>query len=140
QAVLGRGRHPRDPRRHIGLEPATHLLPEPLLGLAVRHLEVHIRPFRTQLGAPTWPPNPPIARRAPAKPGRSSLPAVRLEVHIRPFRTHMGAPTWPPNPPIARRAPAKPGRSSLSGVVLRWRHADAPARSPLIRCRPVPPT
>src|SRR5947208_16085564 len=52
-------------------------------------------------GGPEMAPKPPIARRAPAEPWRASI--------------QMGAPTWPPTP-IARRAPAEPGRASVTVV------------------------
>jgi predicted trehalose synthase len=51
-----------------------------------------------QMGGLEGPPEPPIPRSAPAKPGRSS--------------DHMGGLDGPPMPP-ARSAPAKPGRSSI---------------------------
>src|SRR5439155_12476896 len=53
-------------------------------------------------GAPKWPPIPPGARGAPAKPWHPSIRGQPV----------WGAPKWPPIPPDVRSAPAQPGRSS----------------------------
>src|SRR5213082_1661149 len=54
-------------------------------------------------GGPEMAPKPPIARRAPAEPGRASVTVVGD-----------GGPEMAPKPPIARRAPAEPGRASVT--------------------------
>src|SRR5256885_4624738 len=58
-------------------------------------------------GAPTWPPEPPSARDAPAEPWRPSKTP-----HDPAILSCRGAPTWPPEPPSARDAPAEPWRPS----------------------------
>src|SRR5438093_2571419 len=57
-------------------------------------------------GAPKWPPIPPNARRAPAKPWRASIPNAR----------RAAAKPWRASTPNARRAPAKPWRASTSNA------------------------
>src|SRR5207237_187613 len=78
-------------------------------------------------------PQPPIARRAAAAPGRASVTVAGAggpEMAPNPHRSSppaepgrasvtvagAGGPEMAPKPPIARRAPAEPGRASVTVV------------------------
>src|SRR5437016_1884913 len=68
-------------------------------------------------------PQTPIARRAPAEPGRASVTVVGAggpEMAPNPHRSSPpaapGGAAMAPQPPIARRAPAEPGRASVTVV------------------------
>ncbi len=107
--VLRPGASRHRARSHRALPRPHGALQVPDLGRAARRADAHgdrascrssscasrtgpaVRVGLIRWGAPIWPPIPPGARRAPAKPRRSSIPG-------------------------ARRAPAEPRRSSIAGA------------------------
>src|SRR5204862_5675044 len=58
-------------------------------------------------GAPRWPPKPPNARRAPAKPCRASIIVIGDGGPRNGPPTEMGGPKWPPQTPQRSSRPGE---------------------------------